>query len=798
MERSTGRSLLIALLSLFLLPAAAPTPESAYRDVRALYDQSRLTDVVHAADQALVQFGNRDDDAIWRIRELRALALIGGGDWKAVRSAAEPELPQRLQRSDVAVDRLRALAIAEYNLSQFDDMKRHLDAGERIASSRQLAQLRMDRAQMRRYFPADERIRAAHEAYRAANRTTDVKLQARAIGVLGFVLASENRYDEAIEYAEKASRVFAKLGDQARIEQTELNLGWLYNMLGDSESAAEHLQRALDLAVKLGANANRLVALQQLGDTEVARGNLDSARRDYTEAWQLAEKTESPYRGTALLLLAQLAFRRGDLDGAHDLNAQALALNEQAKEANEVFQSRILDARIGIARGQFDDASKTLADVIASAKAKSILWEAQGRLAQVFAAQHDNERAEEHFDDAVSKTEEARDAIQKEDRRLSFAELSKELNDSYVEFLISAGKPRDALRVAESYRARSLAAERETFEPERVARDANVVVLSYWLAAKRSYVWIVKSSGVEVFALPPSSEIESAIDSYQRALLQSRSSDAEGKRLYNILVQPAAGSLRGVRRIAIIPDGRIATFNLETVVVPAPRPHYWIEDVTIQRAASLQLLAPSSRVPTSNRMLLIGNAPQADPGFPPLRHAGAEIDRVRRHFDDTTTLAGANATPHAYFASKPESFAFLHFVAHGVAVRLQPLDSAVILGRDRDGYKLYARDIAQHPLRARLVTISSCHGAGRRAFAGEGLVGLAWAFMRAGAHEVIASLWEVNDEAAPEFMDVMYTAIRAGRDPADALRAAKLKMLRSNTIYRKPLYWAPFVLYSRS
>jgi len=250
--------------------------------------------------------------------------------------------------------------------------------------------------------------------------------------------------------------------------------------------------------------------------------------------------------------------------------------------------------------------------------------------------------------------------------------------------------------------------------------------------------------------------------------------------------------------VAIIPDGRIATFNMETIVVPTPRPHYWIEDVTIQRAASLQLLAPSPRDSKSNRMLLIGNAPQADPAFPPLRHASAEIDRVKRHFNETTTLAGAQATPHAYFASKPESFAFLHFVAHGVAARLEPLDSAVILGRDRDGYKLYARDIANHPLHARLVTISSCHGAGRRAFRGEGLVGLAWAFMRAGAHEVIASLWEVNDEATPGFMDEMYASIRAGRDPADALRAAKLKMLRSNTIYRKPLYWAPFVLYSRS
>ena len=135
-------------------------------------------------------------------------------------------------------------------------------------------------------------------------------------------------------------------------------------------------------------------------------------------------------------------------------------------------------------------------------------------------------------------------------------------------------------------------------------------------------------------------------------------------------------------------------------------------------------------------------------------------------------------------------------MAHGTASRLRPLDSAVILAGDPSGYKLYARDILRYPLNARLVTVSSCYGAGQRAYAGEGLVGLAWAFLRAGARDVVAALWEVSDNATPELMDAMYARIRSGDDPATALRAAKLRFLRSNGVYRKPLYWAPFMLYS--
>ena len=73
-----------------------------------------------------------------------------------------------------------------------------------------------------------------------------------------------------------------------------------------------------------------------------------------------------------------------------------------------------------------------------------------------------------------------------------------------------------------------------------------------------------------------------------------------------------------------------------------------------------------------------------------------------------------------------------------------------------DSFKLYAREIMQHPIDAQLVTIAACYGGGTRSYAGEGLVGLSWAFLRAGAHNVIGALWEVSDESAPRLMDGLY------------------------------------------
>src|ERR1700691_634306 len=174
--------------------------------------------------------------------------------------------------------------------------------------------------------------------------------------------------------------------------------------------------------------------------------------------------------------------------------------------------------------------------------------------------------------------------------------------------------------------------------------------------------------------------------------------------------------------------------------------------------------------------------------------SGSILGRRRRR-----CWRGANAG--AYVGSEPQRFSYIDFVAHGVASRTDPLDSAIILSRTsgaEDSFKLYAREIMQHPIDARLVTIAACYGGGTRSYAGEGLVGLSWAFLRAGAHNVIGALWEVNDASTPLLMDRLYGELEAGSSPDAALRSAKLSLIHSPGVYRKPLYWGGFQLYAGS
>jgi CHAT domain-containing protein len=174
---------------------------------------------------------------------------------------------------------------------------------------------------------------------------------------------------------------------------------------------------------------------------------------------------------------------------------------------------------------------------------------------------------------------------------------------------------------------------------------------------------------------------------------------------------------------------------------------------------------------------------------------------VASHFSaaDQKILTRGQATPSAYLASSPEEFSYIHFVAHGTASRLSPLDSAIVLSKESaqdNSFKLYARVIKGQKLRADLVTISACYSAGERAYSGEGLVGLSWAFLAAGAHNVVAALWDVSDASTPQLMDKFYDELNKGASADAALRTAKLSLLHGKQ-FHNAFYWAPFQLYAR-
>ena len=96
-------------------------------------------------------------------------------------------------------------------------------------------------------------------------------------------------------------------------------------------------------------------------------------------------------------------------------------------------------------------------------------------------------------------------------------------------------------------------------------------------------------------------------------------------------------------------------------------------------------------------------------------------------------------------------------------------------------------------LNANLAILSACKTAFGKQIAGEGMLGLTRAFFTAGVPSVVASLWNVEDNATKELMVEFHTRLRDGERPALALQKAQIHLIY-NTEYTSPVFWSPFVL----
>jgi len=350
----------------------------------------------------------------------------------------------------------------------------------------------------------------------------------------------------------------------------------------------------------------------------------------------------------------------------------------------------------------------------------------------------------------------------------------------------------------------------------QIAQRVDATLLFYWLGEKQSYLWAISPARIAVFALPPRREIADRVGNYGRKIISlrnmQRTGDQDGVWLYKTLIAPASAEIDHKKQVIILDEGELSELNFESLLAPDREGrsvetdagvHYLIEDMTLVSAPSLAMLKlPKPQRDRGGKILLLGDPVSAGEEFPSLPLFGFEMKKIESHFekDRNAVIAGQQATPATYLASDPAQYSYIHFVSHAVASRIVPLDSAIVLSGSigaENSFKLYARDIIEHPIDARLVTISACYGSGTRLYAGEGLVGLSWAFMHAGAQRVIGALWEVSDESTPRLMDGLYQGIEDGESPEDSLRKAKLQLLHSQSRFSLPFYWATLQIYDR-
>ncbi len=790
--------------------------------------RGELKPALEETERALNHIDSKTTEWYWRFQVLKAEILDREGLGYESLVAVGEELPVSLADSDVAVRRKLTQGLASARVQRSADAARFVEEGEALAKAKHpelLGEVALKKGTI--YFLAGE-IAKAESSYRKALEIArgqkDPFLEAAALSGLGVVATRNERYDEAVEWNRAALRLSQSVGAKYSLAQILGNMAWSYRELGDFESALALYKQAIDASARSGLVEGQTYWLTGISTVYYTQHDYEAAEAVLIQAVDLARKQgDKRILAEYLNELSEIALEKGRLDLAQQYNREAFDLGRNVPDQPEAIASLLVQGRIAEGQHNYSEAERLFQGVALDTKADSSQkWEAQARLAKDYAQRGLSVKAEKEFRRSLGTIETVRSSVQSEDLRLSFLSGAISFYNDYIEFLISQHRIEDALQVAELSRARTLAEGLSSdakpssrtvpgVQPQQLARRLHATLVFYWLGEKQSYLWLITPARTTSFTLSRASEIDRLVQAYRRAIVDSKDmltteDRRTGEELYAMLIAPAQKLIPANSRVILLPDGSLYGLNFETLVAPEPKPHYWIEDVTLTTANSLTLLASSSNRPAAKgkNLLLVGNTKQASITFPPLSQAPEEMKKIEQYFPEPqrVVLEGAGATPSAYLSSNPGRYSYVHFVTHGTASRTRPLESAVILSPEGDSYKLYARDVVTRPLRAELVTISACYGSGSRAYSGEGLVGLSWAFLRAGAHNVIGALWEVADApATPELMDVLYRELRNGKDPATALRLAKLSLLYSsdsNSVFRKPFYWAPFQLYAGS
>jgi CHAT domain-containing protein len=193
--------------------------------------------------------------------------------------------------------------------------------------------------------------------------------------------------------------------------------------------------------------------------------------------------------------------------------------------------------------------------------------------------------------------------------------------------------------------------------------------------------------------------------------------------------------------------------------------------------------------------------------FAPISGSAMEGRAIKSLFPDAALLTGRRASKAALEQLTAPSI--LHIASHGffladvgasaIAAQNPLLRSGLALaganmpdGARGDGI-LTALEAASLDLwGTHLVTLSACDTGVGEVHNGEGVYGLRRAFMLAGAETLVMSLWPVGDAIARDTMVAYYARLRTGAGRGDALRQAKLSILR-RPAQRHPYYWAGFI-----
>jgi CHAT domain-containing protein len=683
-------------------------------------------------------------------------------------------------------------------------------AGSPVAHWAQL-HLGIDHYYGRRYSEAAILFEALRDQ---AARLGYANVEGRCHWMLGLIHNVQSRVSAALEEYAAALRVLEIVGEPANIAAVHSLTAEAYDYAGDVRAAWDH--RLASLAQSEGLTGRRRYTILTSCGYSALRDRLPAAALFFQ-----AEALAAAARWGRIPALVEAHFQRARTHQRNGSRDAALADLQTARtlvsKAEGDFRTRaeaevaLLEAEIFVAT---DPAAAAAAATRAlqyfeGAKAYGRVATAKLALGRARRAAGDMTQAATALREAVEVFEAQRNSLSEERLRISALDEGWPFYSEWLEVELQRGDSDGAWAVADRSRARTLVETISHGQPLPAAAISQIqnaigpdrAALYYSALERELLIWTIDSREARLSRAPVGrADLGRLIRRFLEGVGDARSASATDTQLYDVLVRPARAAIAKAKTILVLPDGDL--FTLPFALLRDPDTGLLLAETHALQMVPSGTFLSLARAPDGGgkpaAILAVGaNAAaviQRPRGIAPLDHADEEAAAVARSYPTRQVLTGPAAT-----ASRVKQLAersqIVHFAGHAVANAAYPLRSFLLVAPD-DGDasgQLMAWDIARLRLsQTRLVILGACSTGAGPSFTGEGVITLARAFLAAGAHGVIASLWDVEDKETLTLMTSLHQEIARGEPPAVALRKAQLAY-RLTAGARSEKQWAAFV-----
>ena len=704
------------------------------------------------------------------------------------------------------------------------------------------------------YF--QEAIKCHERHLKISKETGDKVGEGGAYCNLGNAFASLGDLEKAIEYHERQLKVSKEKGDRTGEGKAYNNLGNAYNSLGYFQKAKESYKRGRKISKEVGNRAGEGIAYGGLGNVFNNVGDLQKAKEYHERSLQIWKKVGHKLgEGVAYDNLGNTYNSLGDFQKAIEYHERALKISREVGNragegnaygnlGNAFYCLKDFEKAIEYHERHLK-ISKEVGDRAGEGGAYCNLGNAYHSLG-------DFQKAVQCYKNSVIAFDHIRrNLISNDEWKITLKSTYDHINLRLWELQFKEGKVIEALLTADQGRAQALNDLLEFkyglkgLRPEIGTLSATTPDILSYLPSNTAFIGInegeivlwVNDKGNEIKTRR--TPIDISVTTYFQSLLEttrkeigvradvncedrslgnpsdkklaeerssnprSHSSSFETRSLqtfYNVVIHPIRDLLHG-DEVVIVPQGPLYLAPYAAFMDLTSK--YLCETFRIRLLPSISTLRLIQNCPaewhSKTGALLVG-----DPWVQEVVYEGMTLEQLEwaekevqmiGEILQTEPLIGKQATK-GEVLKRISSVALVHIAAHGRMetgqIALAPNTTRLSPIPDKEDYLLTMKDVLNAQIRARLVVLSCCHSAWGEVKS-EGVVGIARAFLAAGARSVLVSLWAIDDEATMEFMKLFYGQLVDRRSASEALNEA-MKSMRKSDRFSAVKYWAPFVL----